>query len=78
VRLDSRVGKLLAEFNTQGDWVSKTILKHKLASILQVCVRVCVRVRVCACACVCACGKQFLAGALPSSHLIGCLWHQGV
>uniref|UniRef100_A0A6S8MFQ1 Uncharacterized protein n=2 Tax=Dunaliella tertiolecta TaxID=3047 RepID=A0A6S8MFQ1_DUNTE len=35
VRPDSRVGLLLAEFNSQEDWVAQVILKHKLASILQ-------------------------------------------
>lgn len=36
MRGDSRVGKLLNEFGGKDDWVSKTVLKHQMATILQV------------------------------------------
>eukprot|EP00798_Chlamydomonas_sp_ICE-L_P003264 gene3264-13288_t len=35
IRDDSRVGKLISEFGTKDDWVSKTIFKHKMANIIQ-------------------------------------------
>lgn len=35
VRRWSRVGKLLAEFGGQDDWCSLTILRHKLAVVIQ-------------------------------------------
>ena len=59
-RDDSRVGRLIAEFSQQDDWVSTTILKHKLASILQV--QACVgggilKKSVCVCVCVCVCAR---------------------
>jgi hypothetical protein len=30
------VGKLVAEFGGKDDWVSKTILRHQMATVLQV------------------------------------------
>jgi len=39
VRGDSRVGQLLGEFAHREDWVSKTILRHQMASVLQANVR---------------------------------------
>lgn len=35
VRSNSRVGLLLAEFGGQGDWCSLTILRHKMAVVIQ-------------------------------------------
>jgi len=39
VRANSRVGLLLREFGSKEDWVSRTILRHKLATVIQACVR---------------------------------------
>jgi hypothetical protein len=36
VRPDSRVGKLLGEFGAKGDWVSRTLLRHQMAVVIQV------------------------------------------
>lgn len=36
VRGDSRIGELLKEFGSREDWVTATILKHQLASVIQV------------------------------------------
>ena len=36
VRPGSRVGKLMAEFGGKDDWCSVTILRHKMATIIQV------------------------------------------
>lgn len=39
VRKNSRVGKLLSEFGGKDDWCSQTILRHKMAVVIQSCLR---------------------------------------
>ncbi len=39
MRKSSRVGKLLAEFGGKDDWCSLTILRHKMAVVIQSCFR---------------------------------------
>eukprot|EP00955_Chlamydomonas_euryale_P072151 361313-Chlamydomonas_euryale.AAC.3 len=36
VRKDSRVGKLIEDFGKKDDWVSKTIMRHQMAVVIQV------------------------------------------
>lgn len=36
IRADSRVGRILTEFKGHDDWCSVTILKHSMATIIQV------------------------------------------
>jgi len=39
VRKDSRVGKLIEDFGKKDDWVSKTIMRHQMAVVIQSTVR---------------------------------------
>lgn len=65
VTIPVQVGKVLAEFSGQTDWCAVTVMRHSLATILQVCAW---KNACCCCGCTALCRLYLAVLTVHGSH----------